>query len=252
MAENKKPLTAANIKYLLAIQSLCTGQSGVRCTDLARRLNVAKPSVHAMVRSLSEQGLAAKERYGTIFLTEAGQQMAAQYAQCVEDLSSRLKAALEAVPGVERDAIGANECDAHGPALHAVAMEYKHAGTGAVAFDYRADRHIGQFVSLRCGGRHADLCHQPAGERRWLCVEADLDFLGRLDHRIGGAAVRFDGVRVLLLAREAVFRRDVLGGLPRGGAAPVPRARLPADRRRDRRLVQALSAPGRGGQYVPG
>ncbi len=95
MAENKKPLTAANIKYLLAIQSLCAGQSGVRCTDLARRLNVAKPSVHAMVRSLSEQGLAAKERYGTIFLTEAGQQMAAQYAQCVEDLSSRLQTALE-------------------------------------------------------------------------------------------------------------------------------------------------------------
>ena len=95
MAENKKPLTAANIKYLLAIQRLCTGQSGVRCTDLARRLNVAKPSVHAMVRSLSEQGLAAKERYGTIFLTEAGQQMAAQYAQCVEDLSSRLQTALE-------------------------------------------------------------------------------------------------------------------------------------------------------------
>ena len=60
MAENKKPLTAANIKYLLAIQ-----------------------------------GLAAKERYGTIFLTEAGQQMAAQYAQCVEDLSSRLQTALE-------------------------------------------------------------------------------------------------------------------------------------------------------------
>lgn len=95
MAESKKPLTAANIKYLLAIDSLCAGQEGVRCTDLARRLNVAKPSVNAMIRSLTQQGLAAKERYGMIFLTEAGRETAARYARCVEDLSARLKTVLE-------------------------------------------------------------------------------------------------------------------------------------------------------------
>jgi hypothetical protein len=53
-----RALTAANIKYLIAIeeQTLCGAAGSVRCTQIALALGVTKPSVYTMVHTLSQFG----------------------------------------------------------------------------------------------------------------------------------------------------------------------------------------------------
>ena len=79
MTKEGQALTSANIRYLLVIRELDTQQHGVRGSDIAKQLGVTKPSVFAMTRNLLELGLVKKEKYGTIFLTELGQQKADQW-----------------------------------------------------------------------------------------------------------------------------------------------------------------------------
>lgn len=87
-------LTSASIRYLLALSEICEEGRGARCTELAARLGVAKPSAHAMVRSLCEAGLAETERYGAVFLTPGGVETAARYAACYEPLWRRFSGEL--------------------------------------------------------------------------------------------------------------------------------------------------------------
>ena len=72
MEHPEKALSAAAIKYLLTIAELCGKRPGARCVDIAGRMGVSKPGAHSMIRNLCEAGLAEKERYGTVFLTDAG------------------------------------------------------------------------------------------------------------------------------------------------------------------------------------
>ena len=76
------PLTAANIKYLLALHELeCCTERGIRCVDLAKRLNITKPSVHTMINNLRNMGLVVKEHYGSVYMTEAGKHAAKRYLE---------------------------------------------------------------------------------------------------------------------------------------------------------------------------
>ena len=77
MSNQKRTLTPAAIKYLLAISELCSGGRGARSVDVAMRLNVSKPSTHHMIQALCEAGYAERERYGAIYLTDAGRSAAA-------------------------------------------------------------------------------------------------------------------------------------------------------------------------------
>ena len=79
MTNCKRPLTASAIKYLLTLYELGGGERGVRSVDLAARMRVSKPSTHAMLQSLCAAGLAEKERYGAVRLSEAGRSAAALY-----------------------------------------------------------------------------------------------------------------------------------------------------------------------------
>ena len=65
-------LTAANIRYLLAIEDLDRDGKGVRCVDVAQALGITKPSVHSMVDSMKDMGLLEKPHYGVIRLTDLG------------------------------------------------------------------------------------------------------------------------------------------------------------------------------------
>ena len=72
-------LTAAQIKYLLAVYGL--RQFGiVRLTDVALRMHVSKPSVHRMLGQLKERGLIAQIRKGVTELTLEGEEAARRYA----------------------------------------------------------------------------------------------------------------------------------------------------------------------------
>lgn len=86
MAEKERAMTGANIRYLLTLLELQGKDGGVRCVDLAARLQVSKPSVHAMVSSLCQLGLAEKKHYGAVHLTEEGRAMAEKYAKCYQPL----------------------------------------------------------------------------------------------------------------------------------------------------------------------
>ena len=82
MTKDGQALTAAGIRYLLAIRALDAERCGARSSDIARQLGVTRPSAFAMIRNLREIGLVEKEKYGTVFLTERGRQRAEQYADC--------------------------------------------------------------------------------------------------------------------------------------------------------------------------
>ena len=72
-------LTAANIRYLLAIEDLDRDGKGVRCVDGAQARGITKPSVHSMVDSMKDMGLLEKPHYGVIRLTDLGRSTADRY-----------------------------------------------------------------------------------------------------------------------------------------------------------------------------
>ena len=75
-------LTASNIKYLIALHELdSSSERGIRCVDIAKRLNITKPSVHTMINNLRELGLVVKEHYGSVYLTDAGKHAAKRYIE---------------------------------------------------------------------------------------------------------------------------------------------------------------------------
>ena len=84
-------MTPAAIKYLLVLDDLCREGKGVRSVEIAARMNVSKPSAHAMIRNLCEMQLAEKEHYGIVYLTQAGRKAAALYETCYEPLFARMQ-----------------------------------------------------------------------------------------------------------------------------------------------------------------
>lgn len=81
MTNGSPALTAANIRYLLAIEELDRDGRGVRCVDVAQTLGITKPSVHSMVDTMKDMGLLEKPRYGVIRLTDQGRSTADQYQE---------------------------------------------------------------------------------------------------------------------------------------------------------------------------
>lgn len=83
-------LTAVNIRYLLTINEFDNGDRGAGITEIAKALNVAKSSVHTMVKRFCEIGLAEKEKYDKVHLTEAGKILTEKYSVCFNSLYQRL------------------------------------------------------------------------------------------------------------------------------------------------------------------
>ena len=73
---NRIALTAANIRYLLALKTLEKEGAGTRSVDIASSLGLSKPSVHNMMNTFTEMGLVSKNAYGAAFLTELGKETA--------------------------------------------------------------------------------------------------------------------------------------------------------------------------------
>ena len=93
--EQAMQLTPSAIKYLMATAQLCSLGEGARCVDVAARLNVSKPSAHAMIQNLCDLGLATKKRYGIVRLTPVGEAQAKLYEACYTPLYERMHEALE-------------------------------------------------------------------------------------------------------------------------------------------------------------
>ena len=89
-------LSQAHLRYLLAIGELSQGKAAVSSTQVARVLQVSRPSVTRMLAVLAEKDLVTKERYGKITLTETGAALAHQLQAGLRDLERRL-------PGLDLD-----------------------------------------------------------------------------------------------------------------------------------------------------
>lgn len=73
-------LTTAQIKYILAIYEL-QPLGIVRLGQIARRLQVSKPSVHRMLAQLKRRGLIELDEKGLPRMTESGAETARSYAK---------------------------------------------------------------------------------------------------------------------------------------------------------------------------
>jgi DtxR family Mn-dependent transcriptional regulator len=60
----------------LEMVSFLADEGPVRVTDIAVRLGFTKPSVHAALKTLEEQGFVDHRRYSPVILTEKGQVLA--------------------------------------------------------------------------------------------------------------------------------------------------------------------------------
>lgn len=79
MIIQRENLTAANIKYLLAIRELHRNKEAVRSVDVAELLGISRPSVHAMIETMKAMGLLIKEKRGEIRFTDKGNALADTY-----------------------------------------------------------------------------------------------------------------------------------------------------------------------------
>jgi len=64
------------LEAILALSEIDPQDQSVRVTDIAERLQIAKPSVTAALNVLKEKGLVTQERYGKVFLTPEGRKHA--------------------------------------------------------------------------------------------------------------------------------------------------------------------------------
>jgi len=71
-------LTQSLQDYLEVILNLSEQENSVRITDIAARLDIAKPSVNQAINTLKEMGLVVQEKYGPVRLTERGREEAAK------------------------------------------------------------------------------------------------------------------------------------------------------------------------------
>jgi len=70
------PVTSSLQDYLEVILNLLQEKKTARVTDIADRLDIAKPSVIQALAVLKEKGLITQDRYGPVELTEEGRRYA--------------------------------------------------------------------------------------------------------------------------------------------------------------------------------
>ena len=106
MTENA--ITKSLEDYIETIYLLSKNKSGVRVSDIAAKLKVAKSSVHTALHSLSDKDYIKHEKYGTVYLTEQGLRTAEQiYARHIQ-----LKAFFESILGLDPETAENDACAA--------------------------------------------------------------------------------------------------------------------------------------------
>lgn len=70
-------------------------QGRIRCVDVAKNMNVSKPSVNKAMNVLKEKGFVLQESYGDIYLTEEGRTFAKEVLHRHHELQSFLEEVLQ-------------------------------------------------------------------------------------------------------------------------------------------------------------
>lgn len=100
------PISEAMQDYLEVILNLSWKQKTVRVTDIAKKLNLSKPSVSQALDQLREQGYIYQDHYGPVELTAKGQ----KYALVVRRRHEVLLSFLTEVLGIERQLADRDAC----------------------------------------------------------------------------------------------------------------------------------------------
>ena len=79
-------LTAAHLRYLLAIYEVSRTHLDISSRSIAEKLGVTKPSVVRIMNLLMERGMIVKEHYGKIYLTDRGIWVAKQVYRELETI----------------------------------------------------------------------------------------------------------------------------------------------------------------------
>lgn len=79
-------LSGTHVRYLAAIHRLSRGGKAVSSAEVARELQVSRPSVTRMLEVLNEKGVTEKARYGKIGLTAEGRRI----AECIQQHTDRI------------------------------------------------------------------------------------------------------------------------------------------------------------------
>lgn len=84
--DNNLKFTSSQIKYIICIYRLSQNTFGVRNVEIANALKVSKPSVHKMLRSLSEACIISQNALSVVFFTDEGRELAQRYALCYKEI----------------------------------------------------------------------------------------------------------------------------------------------------------------------
>lgn len=90
MSDNNVKFTFSQIRYMICLYRLSEGGCGVKNVELAGALGFSKPSVHHMLRSLSDLGVVTQESFGLAHLTARGRALAEIYARCYVKLEAKM------------------------------------------------------------------------------------------------------------------------------------------------------------------
>lgn len=93
-----KVLTPSQLRYLLTMSAMGEDGRGIRCTDLAGSLGIAKSSVHNMIKTFIELGYVSKDGNGLAYFTDEGREAAVSFNRYYSVISSVLR---ENFPGIE-------------------------------------------------------------------------------------------------------------------------------------------------------
>ena len=82
--------TSSQIRYMIWLSRLSREGFGVKNVELATALELSKPSVHNMLKSLAELGIITQASFGLACLTDKGRIFSQKYEQCFTFLEKKM------------------------------------------------------------------------------------------------------------------------------------------------------------------
>ncbi len=93
-----QPLTPALEDYLEVIYQLSQENGTARISDIAQRMDIAKPSVTQAITTLRREGMVYQDRYGPVLLTPKGEKRASEVWHRHRVIRCYLEEALQVSP----------------------------------------------------------------------------------------------------------------------------------------------------------
>jgi len=88
--DNSIKLTSSQIRYMICMYRLSPDGYGVKNVEIALALDYSKPSVHNMLKFLSEAGIVVRENFGLAHFSDYGRDLARKYYVCLKLLEKKM------------------------------------------------------------------------------------------------------------------------------------------------------------------